>query len=63
MRRQRACVFCEECEDAGVRLITINEGLDTAKEDWPLNALFSAFKGEQSKPVSGCHDARAPCPF
>jgi site-specific DNA recombinase len=48
MRRSRASTFCEECEDVNVRLIAVNENLDTAQEGWQLNALFSAFKGEQS---------------
>src|SRR5690242_12355153 len=45
-RRNRAIDFCEACEDAGTRLIAINDSIDTARDDWRLNAFFASFKHE-----------------
>jgi DNA invertase Pin-like site-specific DNA recombinase len=45
-RRNRAIDFCELCEDAGTRLIAINDSIDTARDDWRLNAFFASFKHE-----------------
>lgn len=47
MRRVQAVVFCEDCEDAGTRLVAINDNIDTACQ-WRLNAFFAAIKHEQS---------------
>lgn len=47
-RRTRAYDFCELCEDHGVRLISINDHIDTASEGWRLNALFSVLHHETS---------------
>jgi len=53
LRRARAIDFCESCEDAGTRLIAINDSIDTA-QDWRLHAFFAAIKHEQSnKDTSG----------
>ena len=46
MRRSAALNFCEECEDTGTRLIAINDSIDTAQEDWRLNAFFAAMRHE-----------------
>jgi hypothetical protein len=45
-RRLHATLVCEMCEDAGTRLIAINDSLDTGREDWRMNALFASFKYE-----------------
>ncbi len=45
-RRTRAIDFCELCEDADTRLIAINDSIDTARDDWRLNAFFASFKHE-----------------
>jgi DNA invertase Pin-like site-specific DNA recombinase len=43
-RRHRALDFCDLCEDHGVRLIAINDDIDTAREHWKLNAFFAALR-------------------
>ena len=45
-RRNRAIDFCELCEDAGTRLIAINDNIDTDRDDWRLNAFFASLKHE-----------------
>ena len=40
-RRNRAVDFCEMCEDAGTRLIAINDSIDTGRDGWRLNAFFA----------------------
>jgi len=45
-RRNRAIDFCEQCEDAGTRLVAINDSIDTARDDWRLSAFFASFKHE-----------------
>jgi len=45
-RRNRAIDFCELCEDADTRLIAVNDSIDTARDDWRLNAFFASFKHE-----------------
>jgi DNA invertase Pin-like site-specific DNA recombinase len=45
-RRNRAIDFCELCEDTGTRLVAINDSIDTARDDWRLNAFFASFKHE-----------------
>ena len=45
-RRNRAVDFCELCEDVGTRLIAINDAIDTARDDWRINAFFASFKHE-----------------
>jgi len=45
-RRNRAIDFCELCEDAGTRLIAVNDSIDTARDDWRLNAFFASLKHE-----------------
>jgi hypothetical protein len=44
--------FCELCEDAGTRLLALNDHLDTTREDWRVNGLIVAFQNEQ-------HNAKA----
>ena len=45
-RRHRAFDFCELCEDADTRLIALNDSIDSARDDWRLNATFASFKHE-----------------
>ena len=45
-RRIKAYDICEVAQDCGTRLIAINDHVDTAREDWHLSALFSAFRHE-----------------
>jgi len=47
-RRSRAVDFCEACEDARTRLISINDNIDTAREDWRMHAFFASLKHESS---------------
>lgn len=46
-RRMQASEFCELCEDYGVRLIALNDNIDTAQEDWRLGSFFASFRHEQ----------------
>ncbi len=45
-RRSHAISFCEMCEDADTRLIAVNDSIDTARDDWRLNASFASMKHE-----------------
>jgi site-specific DNA recombinase len=45
-RRNYAVYFCEVCEDAGTRLIAINDSIDTANENWRINGFVASFKHE-----------------
>jgi DNA invertase Pin-like site-specific DNA recombinase len=45
-RRNFAIQFCELCEDSDTRLIAINDNLDTARPEWRMSAVFSAFRHE-----------------
>jgi DNA invertase Pin-like site-specific DNA recombinase len=45
-RRHHAVSVCELCEDKDTRLIALNDNIDTARSDWRMNAMFSAFKHE-----------------
>lgn len=47
VRRIQAHVFCESCEDHGVRLITINDFIDTFKEGWRDLSFFATFRHER----------------
>lgn len=47
-RRFHALLFCELCEDYKVRLIAVNDNVDTGKGDWRLAALFSTHRHSQS---------------
>jgi site-specific DNA recombinase len=47
-RRMHAYLFCEACEDAGTRLVAINDNVDTATGAWRIAAIFQAFKHESS---------------
>jgi site-specific DNA recombinase len=46
-RRLQASEFCELCEDHGVRLIALNDNIDTAHEEWRLSSFFASFRHEQ----------------
>ena len=45
-RRVHSLIFCELCEDAGTRLIAINDSIDTGKDNWRLNAAFASMRHE-----------------
>jgi site-specific DNA recombinase len=45
-RRNYAVTFCEICEDCDTRLIAINDHVDTDRDEWRMNAMFTAFKHE-----------------
>lgn len=45
-RRIQVIVVCEECQDAGVRLIAINDSVDTAKPDWRVHSFFASMRHE-----------------
>ncbi|MBA4182135.1 MAG: hypothetical protein C0506_16235, partial [Anaerolinea sp.] len=47
-RRHHAVGFCELCEDSDTRLVAVNDSIDTARDDWSLNAFFASFKHETS---------------
>ncbi|WP_166822363.1 recombinase family protein [Thalassoroseus pseudoceratinae] len=47
-RRRRAYDFCELCEDHNVRLITINDRIDTGREGWQDSAFISTWHHERS---------------
>ena len=47
-RRNFAIQFCETCEDNDTRMIALNDNIDTGRNDWHMNALFSSFKHESS---------------
>lgn len=47
-RRIQAVGICEACTDHGVRLIAINDRVDTADEDWMLNAFFASMHHQLS---------------
>ena len=44
--RQAPIEICEMCQDSGTRLIAINDHVDTARDDWRLNAFFAVFRHE-----------------
>lgn len=46
MRRSQAIGFCELCEDCEVRLIAINDHLDTAQDNWRMSAMFATYRHE-----------------
>lgn len=45
-RRVHSQIFCEKCEDAGTRLIAINDSIDTRIGSWRLNAGFASMRHE-----------------
>ncbi|MDQ3329813.1 MAG: recombinase family protein [Planctomycetota bacterium] len=47
-RRIHAIAICEAAIDHGVRLIAINDRLDTSDEHWMLNAFFAAMHHQLS---------------
>lgn len=46
-RRLHALLLCEECQDQGIRVITLNDHLDTFQEGWQLHGMFAAMRHEQ----------------
>jgi DNA invertase Pin-like site-specific DNA recombinase len=46
VRRIHALLICELCEDHGVRLIAINDQVDTDREDWRLASIFASMRHE-----------------
>lgn len=47
MRRFLAVVFCETCQDFGVRLIALNDAIDTFDTDWQMPSVLAAFRHER----------------
>lgn len=47
-RRRRACDLCELCVDHHVRLIAINDRVDTAEDGWEDSAFISTWHHERS---------------
>ena len=45
-RRHHAMLFCEDAEDAGTRVITLIDHIDTAHPDWRLHAFFATVHHE-----------------
>jgi len=45
-RRVHSQIFCELCEDAGTRLVAINDHIDTGTDNWKLNAGFASMRHE-----------------
>ena len=52
-RRVHSQIFCELCEDAGTRLIAINDSIDTGKDNWRLNAGFASMRHEMYNADTG----------
>ena len=48
LRRMHAFLLCEACVDADIRLIAINDRIDTGEANWRMATLFAAFKHEQA---------------
>lgn len=46
MRRMEVFRFCEMCEDYDIRLIAINDNVDTASGNWRTLAMFSSLHHE-----------------
>ncbi len=42
----RAMQFLESADDEGIRVITINDPIDTTNDDWRLNGHFASLKAE-----------------
>lgn len=47
-RRIQALIFCEDCEDHDVRVIALNDHLDTASGDWRMSGVFASMRHESS---------------
>lgn len=47
VRRVHGHLFCELCEDQGVRLIAVNDFIDTFKEDWRDQSFFATYRHER----------------
>lgn len=45
-RRTRAYDLCESAVDKGVRLLALNDQVDTSKDGWQMNAIWSVFRHE-----------------
>ena len=48
VRRMHAHIFCELCVDHDVRLIALNDHVDTAVDGWQDRSIFSAWHHERS---------------
>lgn len=48
VRRIHAHLICELCVDHGVRLIAVNDPLDTAQDGWQDKSIFAAWHHERS---------------
>jgi site-specific DNA recombinase len=48
LRRLQAHMFCEACVDNDVRLIALNDHVDTAVDGWQDRSIFSAWHHERS---------------
>ena len=48
VRRLRAHMFAEECVDNDVRLVAINDHIDTAERGWQDRSIFSSWHHERS---------------
>ena len=48
LRRLQAHMFCELCVDNDVRLIALNDNVDTAHDGWEDRSIFSAWHHERS---------------
>lgn len=46
-RRVHALLLCEDCIDAGVRVISLNDNVDTAVEGWMVQGIFAVMRHEQ----------------
>lgn len=46
-RRLQALIVCEICQDHGVRVIAINDQIDTADPNWKLSGMFATLRHEQ----------------
>jgi site-specific DNA recombinase len=45
-RRVHAFLYCELCEDIDTRLIALNDGVDTGRDDWRSAAIFAVMRHE-----------------
>ncbi len=46
-RRIHALLLCEDCVDAGVRVISPNDNVDTSVEGWMVHGIFAVLRHEQ----------------
>lgn len=53
VRRIHAILFCELCEDHGVRMIAVNDFVDTFKDDWRDQSFFASYRHERYNRETG----------